>query len=550
MIGIVALIILGTALAGSAFGVARLIRAFRSPGHRVGNALLSLFGFGIAGLLTYPIILGPAVAAVACGSAVGLHDSEKVDLSATGYEVNWPTGIVQLQSGALVFSDKPEAALFRRSLDDVIARRAAFIETASLESGGLHRISLGPATSRQCVEYESESGDTLPFPPGTCLQIESVSERQSHYLLETSASYGRKNSFERSIEFIERASGRVVASYVARRIANAKFEIDGDGARRCPVDADHPDSPLFALAAHVADPDKRAPLAFATPAVAGESRAPACELPRLPASVEVHRYYSNTGRSPTTIQIDNSGQTARENVVSVNRPGIPVVLRLSSYDPVVWRVRQTKETEILAVVVDSDNGAAVTGVSDDTAVLISTARYSRMANCSKRELLEIDAKLRTFQTRAQVNGGGRSGSGQDVIPFFVGPAARDEEYTENPAAIESRYAFAGGVPSGADGVAYLVSTGAARLLTPQDATALLERPLPMAEGPAGQKEAAGLMAGNSVILLRQTALPDGMYGGLQRLIIVPRGVPAPLPPLGHNRILRVDAACEVSPCRY
>jgi hypothetical protein len=231
------LMLLSLVAACLVFGVLGTTRAFRSSEKRWRNAMLGVLGLAIAGFLTYPFVLGPAVAAVACSSGVGPDLHKQVDLSGNGYEINWPPETVRIESGSIRFIETPEGKLFRHGVDDVISKHVAFIETASFEHGGFHRISLGPESSPHCVEMPPEFAQSFALPPGTCLQVEPVGERDSKYVLEASPSFGKHDAFERSVKFVERASGEVLGSYTVRRIPSASFELEGEGARYCPTDA-------------------------------------------------------------------------------------------------------------------------------------------------------------------------------------------------------------------------------------------------------------------------------------------------------------------------
>lgn len=238
------------------FGVLGTTRAFRTRENRGRNAMLGVLGLSIAGFITYPFVLGPAVAAVACSSGVGPKLHKQVDLSGNGYEINWPPATVRIESGSIHLIETAEGKLFRHGIDDVISKRVAFIETASFEPGGLHRISLGPESSTHCVEMADEFSQPLALQPGWCLQVEPVGERESKYVLETSPSFGERDAFQKSVKFVERASGEVLGSYTVRRIPFAKFEVEGEGARYCPADALVRDR-LYVLPELVRDPDAR-----------------------------------------------------------------------------------------------------------------------------------------------------------------------------------------------------------------------------------------------------------------------------------------------------
>src|SRR5262245_4174906 len=99
MIGLIVLAVLGAALWGFIAGIKNLVRAIQSRENRGDHVLKCFFGFFVAGFLTYPVVLGPAIAAVACSSGVGLDVRDKVDLSTTGYEFNWPNKRIQLAAG-------------------------------------------------------------------------------------------------------------------------------------------------------------------------------------------------------------------------------------------------------------------------------------------------------------------------------------------------------------------------------------------------------------------------------------------------------------------
>jgi hypothetical protein len=98
-----------------------------------------------------------------------------------------------------------------------------------------------------------------------------------------------------------------------------------------------------------------------------------CALPELPGDFEQYLVMSYEGaRELKGIQIDDSDHTVRWTDIIVDRPEKPVVLVLSAYDPVVWRVQRTKETKVAAVIVAGHHGQLVDGIPPEVPTIIST----------------------------------------------------------------------------------------------------------------------------------------------------------------------------------
>lgn len=70
--------------------------------------------------------------------------------------------------------------------------------------------------------------------------------------------------------------------------------------------------------------------------------------------------------------IDNSGNKAGQIDVIVNLPSQPVILILGHYNPAVWKIQMTEDTQIAGVIVYGYHRQEVAGLTADTPILINT----------------------------------------------------------------------------------------------------------------------------------------------------------------------------------
>ena len=71
-------------------------------------------------------------------------------------------------------------------------------------------------------------------------------------------------------------------------------------------------------------------------------------------------------------QIDASGRHATQMDIVVNHIQKPVVLMLGAYEPTIWNMSWTSNTEIFAVMLSGYHTQVVSGLTEATKVLIST----------------------------------------------------------------------------------------------------------------------------------------------------------------------------------
>ena len=78
-------------------------------------------------------------------------------------------------------------------------------------------------------------------------------------------------------------------------------------------------------------------------------------------------------------QMDNSGYAATQIDILVNQQRKPVVLLLGAFEPTIWNLARTKETEIVAVVLSGYFRQEIIGLSAEVPLLAST--YDNQGPC-------------------------------------------------------------------------------------------------------------------------------------------------------------------------
>jgi len=167
-----------------------------------------------------------------------------------------------------------------------------------------------------------------------------------------------------------------------------------------------------------------------------------CGLAGLPEDAEVHLVGLYKGSNRLRFPLGTSGHGTTEIDVVVGRVQSPVILVLSAYDPVVWRVGYTSLSRIAGVLASGYHTQAVIGISRDTPLRIIS--YEQTRGCesfhaySPQTAAQAERKIMTLVGRGidkfyssspaligQVEGDSRSGSA-DV---FYSPDLTVEGYS-------------------------------------------------------------------------------------------------------------------------
>lgn len=146
-----------------------------------------------------------------------------------------------------------------------------------------------------------------------------------------------------------------------------------------------------------------------------------CKFVNLPLFYDVYAVASYEGLNPIGVIIDKNGNRNASNDVIVNVKNKPIVLVLTSYEPVVWNIKSTQGTKIAGVVLGGYYNQALLGISKNIPVLNYTYTQNNCGHfylsnrldseqvASIQKIQEVTGKKPT-DIKYQYNGG----------TFFVG----------------------------------------------------------------------------------------------------------------------------------
>ena len=299
---------------------------------------------------------------------------------------------------------------------------------------------------------------------------------------------------------------------------------------------------------------------------------------KLPSNFSVYAVGTYKGTTPVDVQLDDSGHTVTQATVFVNKPNQSVVLVLSAYDPVLWRVEHTKDTKIAGILVSGYHGQALVGVDEKIPVAIS----------SHQERGEIPYFYATGASEKLIsmNNIVKKIVGQEIDQFYNKPTRGKFYIGDEPKQFEldgERIVFSDKLKTGKaletsqtltsqsttvmlaaqnkpqlvkkiDRVAKLAKSSVSqlaldelvtqkklRLATSDDITAWVEK--------ASKKYArfnpdlrveTTMQVGRTYVVLEQVELPNGLFGAHSRNFIIPNDVPFPTGPRCHNRFFKMD----------
>jgi hypothetical protein len=298
----------------------------------------------------------------------------------------------------------------------------------------------------------------------------------------------------------------------------------------------------LALAAHSAcaqasaPPTRRPP-----PPVLAVDRAPkrsfvppACLPPGATAGAKIVALGAYEGGNETALSFDGNSHEVGAIAVAADRQGPPLLLVLSTYDPVVWDLSGVPAQRIRAVL--TYGGAqGVTGLPASVPIRSSVVDS---ASCGKAGATyhggpELD---RLAAAVAMATGGGKIEAFQGAYRprgFNIdrGPVP---QLAAMPLAAKVRAPVAvitDPVPAGRSGLAALVAAGAIRPANAADLTALQEartRASPTSNlAPVPPLRFLGM---NVFMLLRPITIPKGLTGMPPVAFLVPSGIPSPSDP--------------------
>lgn len=262
---------------------------------------------------------------------------------------------------------------------------------------------------------------------------------------------------------------------------------------------------------------------------------------KLPEQFSVYAAGAYSGRK-IAFQIDQSGHAGTQIDVAVNSPGKPVVLMLGAYEPTIWNVGWSPQTQIAAVLVGGYHRQVIAGLVPGTPLLISS--YDNKGPCgyfyvSPDNLAPLNPLSRRVFGRG-VDMVFPATNGKVVIgePLVVGTALVTSGAI-TPASFHDKTA----PTAGPAGVEDAVRKGLLRKATAADAEAWSDavlqnapqRDLPPVAGQGVPRPPKPPLF-NAYVVLKPFTYPSGLFGGNSATFLIPKGVTKPEGNSGHSSV--------------
>jgi hypothetical protein len=255
-------------------------------------------------------------------------------------------------------------------------------------------------------------------------------------------------------------------------------------------------------------------------------------LPDMPENAKLYCIGVEKGKKTSDIQLGKSGRETTQVDIVVSEERHPVVLVLSSYSPIIWRVGRTKNAKIAGILVSGRDAQALIGVQKDIPRRVISGEQSQWRHIFKvRRRMDLITNERAIKAHT----GMEIEKFYDSAPgdiFFVGqPEINVEEdviYSDD-LKLDMYPVYKGEVPAGLKGVEVLLEKGKIRKATKEDIQAWLNG------AEKDTRDAKDLTAEFSVVYvaLEKIDIPPGLAGAHRRFFIIPKGVPKPGGKKGH-----------------
>lgn len=267
-------------------------------------------------------------------------------------------------------------------------------------------------------------------------------------------------------------------------------------------------------------------------------------LGSLPSDATVYAVGTYRGTVPVDAELDDSGHAVSQVDVVVNKPNQSVVLVLTAYDPVVWRVGLTKDTKIAGILVSGYHGQALIGVDKNTPHSISSYHrkgrfpYFYASKASPR-LTKMNAAVNRLIGHEIERFYNRPTDGDGV--FYIGDKPTNKEaiaYSDD-LKIEN-YVKPDRPPVGVP-LDVLVEEKKLRLATDADIEAWVdEASKKYKRFNPDLRVSTRMRVGRTYVVLDKVRLPNGLFGAHSRSFIIPNDVPLPKGPRCHNTFYKMN----------
>ncbi len=278
-----------------------------------------------------------------------------------------------------------------------------------------------------------------------------------------------------------------------------------------------------------------------------------CEINNLPKNFTVQAVGVYEGSVDTDINIDPKGNETKAADVTINRPNENVLLVLMAYDPVVWRVKRTKKTNVVGVLVGGYHPQAVFGIERSVPLYIST--HIGRNDCGGY-FFAYKADARLDKANAVV----KSITGREIDhlwanytgrEIYIGPApSKDDIVSSDDYSVED-YTSESLIPSGKKGINRLIKLGKLRRATDADISAWVDKASEKYQKYNKTLKVKEPLGPQGVyVVLNQMTFPSGLYGANSVSFILPVGIPFPSGSPGHSAVYSMESGlCQGPICQ-
>lgn len=275
---------------------------------------------------------------------------------------------------------------------------------------------------------------------------------------------------------------------------------------------------------------------------------------QLPSDYVVYAAGAYSGKK-IAYQIDQSGHEGTQIDVLVHSPGKPVALMLGAYEPTIWNISWSQNTNIVAVLASGYHRQAVAGLGSDVPLLITS--YDNRSPCGYFYLSSDNlGSLNPFARRIF----GRSV--EAAFPATDGRVEIGDPITSGVRLISSREVlpesfYDKSAPlAGPAGLEDAVNKGILRQATAADisewdaslARNAVKQDIPPLSGQVVQTPRK-VRPFNAYVVLKPFKIPSGLYGAHAATFLVPKGVPTPEGNLGHSALYDLNTlSCRGALC--
>jgi len=228
--------------------------------------------------------------------------------------------------------------------------------------------------------------------------------------------------------------------------------------------------------------------------------------------------------------------------VAVNEPQAPVALLLGAYEPTVWSVGWTPGTRIAAVVVAGYHRQRITGLPAGTPVLVSSHRergpcpHAYVGGDGTKGLNPLARQV--FGRAVDMAYPARDG--QVLVGAGLGEARLE---TDASAVAADSFRDLNAPPAGQAGIEAALRAGVLRSASAADVAAWeaahdrqrAPEDVPPVQG-GRQRSGPPSMPHRAYVVLREFAIPAGLYGAHSATFYLAPGVPRPTGNPGHSTI--------------